>query len=177
MSMKEAKEIINVLDSNQAFQVLRNLATKNAKFASAILKEAKEILYADVVIEEVGEDLFYALSNLTIEECYSRAGKQRDGSYCDIGDTAYEMFEVAMEDYLTQLKKYHDAAKPLLAGEYLKGILIGLYKYDLLQNKEIDDLLDDNIVDLAQYLIIKWKNHYPIDEELNKSLIKLAKES
>jgi len=170
------KDFLSVLSGEEALNVLYTLVKRDPVLAAVVMQHVQEVLGRSTVIGEVSESVYVTLNNLSMGECYNRAGNMHGGMYYDVDDASYEMFYEAMDEYLTQLKKYYDAAKPLLAIQYLKGIILGLYNYENNPLNEMYEVLYETIYTCVDNLISDWNTLYSKNDDNSVSLKAFLKE-
>jgi hypothetical protein len=81
-----------------------NLANRDKKLSKEIDAIAKDLL-GDVSLDEVADSVQSELESLAVEDVWDRSGARRDG-YVDTGETAWQMFEAALEPFREDMLKY-----------------------------------------------------------------------
>lgn len=177
MSDIEDKKLLSVLSGEEALVVLNVLVDRDPVLAAVVLQEVKEVLNRPSVIKEVSDKVYRAIYSLQIEDCWNRSGGQMGGGYNEPSEVAHEMVEEVIDRFLLQLKKYRATSSFDLEVEYLKGIMLGLYKADHDTTMDLSELLDDSCYIHASNLIYDWKELHKGGDEYTTSLMKFISES
>ena len=121
-------DIFDKISPNEALEILRQI-TKTDKILKKKIIELADNLFRDVDVDEICEDVFYALDGIDVHELWDRAGPKTDG-YTSPEDMAVEMFEEALEPFLKELYRLFDLKMHQEAKLYCMGILKGIYQYE-----------------------------------------------
>jgi hypothetical protein len=65
-------------------------------------------------MDEVADCVQAELESLAVEDDWDRSGRRRDG-YVDPGDTAWRMFEAALNPFREEMVKYQQLSMPVQA--------------------------------------------------------------
>lgn len=177
MSDKEDKDLLRIVSGDEALRVLISLVQRDPVIAAVVLQEVKDLLAKSHSVEEVSDDVYGAIGSLEIDECYARVRSQRGGSYLYPAEIAYEMLEEVMDNFATKLHSYRESSFHSSEVEYLKGILLGLYRGENDSLIELSELLDDSFSIYANNLIYAWKKLHPHGDEYTTNLGNFIKES
>ena len=148
-------EILNKLTTDQALQVLKNMAANDPELARAIEVEAKNLL-TKVDIDDIAEEVFASLDSIDIEECWNRAGSHRDG-YTSPDEAACEIIEEELQPFSDQAKCYHDLGMLNQEQDYCAGVILGLYRYEKDSHSEFRDWSADIPMDSAGWILDAWR--------------------
>ena len=89
---------LDAISGTDAIEVLRILANRDKELSKEIDVIAKDLL-ADVSLDEVADCVQAELESLAVEDVWDRSGARRDG-YVDTGETAWQMFEAALQPFV-----------------------------------------------------------------------------
>ena len=84
-------KILDSISAEDALIILNRLAKRDNNVAQLIEEEAKCLLKG-IDLEEICEDVYWALDNIEVEELWDRSGPNRYG-YSSPEDMAFEMIE------------------------------------------------------------------------------------
>ena len=101
---KRKSNTLDAISGTDAIEVLRILANRDKELSKEIDAIAKDLL-ADVSLDEVADCVQAELESLAVEDVWDRSGARRDG-YVDPGETAWQMFEAALEPFREDMLKY-----------------------------------------------------------------------
>ena len=112
-------DIFNKITPEEALGILKHIAKTDNKIKRKIIDLAED-LFRDVNIEEICENVFYALDGIDVHELWDRAGPRSDG-YTSPEDMAVEMFEEALEPFNQELFRLFDLNLRQEANLYCMG--------------------------------------------------------
>jgi len=164
------------LSGRQALYVLYVLAEKNTTFATAIMEEAKKVLFRPIQIEKVADHVCATLNGIPVEDCWDASGQQRDG-YHDITEVAADMLHEALSSFILEVGKYHRIGRCDLEIAYIQGFILGLYKFDMHPETDFHVYVEDNICFLATELVTNWIKQHPSLAKDKKALFAFIEES
>ena len=118
--------------------------------------ELAENLFRDVNVNEVCEDVFFALDGIDVHELWDRAGSSTNG-YTSPEDMAVEMFEEALEPFLQEMYRLLDLKMHQEAMLYCMGIAKGIYQYEEDSTSEFKDWAADVPGESYSYILNEWK--------------------
>ncbi len=155
---KRKPSTLDAITGTDAIQVLRILANRNKELSNEIDVIVKKLL-ADVSIEEVAKCVQSELESLSIEDVWDRSGRRRDG-YVEPSETAWQMFETALEPFREDLQKHQHLSMLEQAEAICLGILKGVYDFEWDSNTEFKDLADDAPAEFFSDYLGEWKESF-----------------
>ena len=157
-SKKRKPEILDAISGTDAIKVLRVLANRDKELSSEIEAIVKELL-ADVSLDQVAECVKSQLESLSVEDVWDRSGARRDG-YVEPGETAWQMFEAAMEPFREDMLKYQQLSMHEQADAICFGILKGVYDFEWHSTTEFKDWAVDAPVEFFSTYLGEWNEHF-----------------
>lgn len=148
-------DIFNKISPNEALEILRQITKTDTKLKKKIIELAED-LFRDVDVDEICEDVFYALDGIDVHELWDRAGPKTDG-YTSPEDMAVEMFEESLEPFIQEMYRLFDLKMHQEAKLYCMGILKGIYQYEKDSGSEFKDWATDVPGECFGYLLGEWK--------------------
>ena len=155
------KRKLNTLDAisgTDAIEVLRILANRDNELSKEIDDIVKEIL-ANVSLDEVADCVKSQLESLSVEDVWDQSGAKRDG-YVSTGETAWQMFEAAMEPFREDMLKYQQLSMHEQADAICFGILKGVYDFEWHSTTEFKDWAVDAPADFFSTYLGEWNEHF-----------------
>ncbi len=153
--MAKKKDIIAELDAHDTYLILRRLANEDEAIQRLIEELAYEHL-SEVDSDMVTEELFSALEYIEVEDLWDQSGATRYG-YIDPYDRAWEMFEEALEPFVTDMKRYHALEMWTDAKRYCIGILRGIYRFEKHASTEFAEWAEDAPAHFFEDVLEMWK--------------------
>ncbi len=150
------------LSGEQALQVLRMLAARNAEIAKEIA-EISALVFCDVSVEDVASEVFDALDELSAEDCWAASGRQRGGGYRDEFDVADDMIREAFSPFTFQIDTFHQTGEHVSEQIYIQGVLLGLYQFKMDSTTDFSAYAEDYPESFEQDILDTWKKHHPDD--------------
>lgn len=164
-------EIFNKISPDEALKILRQLIKTDNDLKTKIVKLAQD-LFRDVDIDQICEDVFYALDGIDVHELWDRAGPKTDG-YTSPEDMSVEMFEEALEPFVQEMERLLDLKMLQESKVYCMGILKGIYQYEEDSKSEFKDWATDVPGETFGYILMEWgKNRNKKDKQEMKDFIK-----
>lgn len=157
------------LTKQQALQVLENVSKRSEQFAQVIAEET-ELVFCAVSIEAVASSVCSVLMGITDQDCFDAVNNQIFGYYCDVVDTAYELFHHIYNPYADRVDQYHDAGQHIAEMKFLKGIILGLYEYDRSPHDSFYSYIEECPYNSAMDLIDRWITHHQDNLETHTDL-------
>jgi hypothetical protein len=164
-------DIFDKISPDEALEILRQLTKTDNDLKTKVFKLAED-LFRDVDVEQICEDVFYALDGIDVHELWDRAGSKTDG-YTSTEDMSVQMFEEALEPFFQNMKrllklKIHQEAKL-----YCMGILKGICHYEEDSGSEFKSWASDVPGESFGYILGEWgKNSNKKDKMEMKDFIK-----
>jgi hypothetical protein len=152
-------DILDKLTGDQALIIVRSLAAKGGAISEAVLAAAKDVLMT-VDIEDVGDDVYFALDLIDVEDLWDRAGSSRDG-YMDEVEAATELLEDEFEPFFDQVDRYHELDMRGQERDYCMGVVLGAYRYVKESNSEFRNWCEDLPVECVGELLDRWRTRTP----------------
>ena len=106
-----------------------------------MLQEA-EALLTSIDIEQVADNVFFCMDAIDLDTCWERSGRTRYG-YVHPDEAALELVEEAMGPYEQQLKGYRQMGMEPQALDYLKGMVLGLYRFETSSASEFREYFEE----------------------------------
>lgn len=153
--MHKKRDLINKLTGLQALQILRRLIDKEGVVSETVEKVAREIL-SDVDIEEVAEDVFWALDTIDVHDCWNMAGASYD-EYISPEDAAVILVEEALQEFVDQINRYHELGMLMEEQLYCVGIVLGAYRYEQDSDSEFKDWCADMPLECVRSVLDDWR--------------------
>ena len=101
---------------------------KRSDVREIIVHEAERLL-GSVDLDEIAEDVFFALESIDVHELWDRSGSHSDG-YTSPEDMAMEMVEEELDSFSDQIVRYHNLGLHDEEKLYCMGVLKGLYRFE-----------------------------------------------
>ncbi len=156
-------DILNKISSNEALEILRQITKTDKRLKKRIIELAEDLL-RDIDVDDVCEDVFYALNGIDVHELWDHAGPKADG-YTSIDDMAIEMFEEALEPFIQEMYRLLDLKMRQKAKLYCQGVLKGIIQYEEDAGSESKDWFTDVPGEILVYILNKWKKHSNDDDK------------
>ena len=147
-------DALDAISGPDAIQVLRILADQDRKMAQQIDVIVRDLL-ADVSMEVVADCVQAELESLAVEDVWDRSGRRRDG-YVDTGDTAWSMFDDALEPFREEMAKYQQLSMPKQAEAVCLGLLKGIYDFRWSSQTEFKDWAVDAPAEFFWAYLEEW---------------------
>ncbi len=144
-------DIINKISPREALVILRSLAKSDKEIKNTIIEFAED-LFGDIDVEEIGEDVFYALDGIDVHDLWDSSGAKVDG-YISPEDMAFEMVEEQLQTYYQELFRLCELKMAQEAMQYCMGVLKGIYRYVNESESEFKDWATDIPEECFGYLI------------------------
>ena len=154
---KRKPNTLDAISGADAIEVLRILAKRDKKLSKEIDGIAKNLL-ADVSIDEVADCVQAELESLDVQDVWDRSGKTRNG-YVDTGETAWNMFEAALEPFREEMEKYRQLSMLEQAEAVCLGILKGVCDFQWNSDTEFKDWAVDAPAEFFWTYLEEWKQH------------------
>ena len=164
--MKKPREVINQLSSQDALAVLKTLADGDTQLAKHIAEIAIEYL-SEVDVDDVAEEVYYALESLQVENVWDRSGSTRYG-YVEPYEVVDEMIDGAMAPYFDELVRYQKLKMDDEAMSFCKGLLSGLYRFEYECKTEFRQWAPDCASNYAEEVLGKWQAKCVSQEALDE---------
>jgi hypothetical protein len=151
----QSKNVLEKLSPEEALVVLQELTGSSL----SIRKKAEEIalrLIAGVDLDEIAEDVFWALDSIAVEDVWDDSGRKRHG-YVDPGDCAWQLFDDALEPFMRQLQKCQELSLHEQAKLYCLGILKGIHQFDTESTSEYKSWAVDAPGEFFSSVYERWK--------------------
>ena len=152
-------ELLSKLTGDQALEVLERLASGDARLAHKIETEAKRVLET-VDVDDVAELVFFELDAIDVQDCWDRAGSDRDG-YTSPDEAAQELIEEELQPHLDQAQRYHDLGMLEQERDTCAGVVLGLYRYEKESKSEFRNWSEDLPLNAAESLLSEWQERNP----------------
>lgn len=104
---------------------------------------------------------------LSVEDVWDQSGAKRDG-YVSTGETAWQMFEAAMEPFREDILKYQQLSMSAQAEAIYLGILKGVYDFEWCSTTEFKDWAVDVPAEFFSSRLGEWEEHFPKRSSLAK---------
>ena len=161
-------DIFAEISADDAFAILSCLAKKDPKIANRIEQIAMDYL-SDVDIKDIASQVYIELDSIEVEELWDRSGRTRNG-YIEPEETAFQMFEEALEPFFDEMRKYQNLSMFAEAKNYCIAILKGICKFENKSTSEYKDWAVDAPTECFEQVLDEWKKGQKgvTDEELRE---------
>lgn len=164
-------DIFDKISPNAALSILRQL-TKTDKNLKKIIIELAENLFKDVDVDEIRDNVFFALDGIDVHELWDRSGSKSDG-YTSPEEMSIEMFEEELEPFIQEMQRLLDLKMHQEAKLYCMGILKGIYQYEEDSKSEFKEWAADVSGESFGDILRVWgKNRNDKDKNEMKDFIK-----
>ncbi len=153
--IKKETSILDKINADDALAILKILVKEDASLRKRMEDAALEY-FIEVEADDIADEVFNELDSLEVEDVWDQSGPTSYG-YVDPSETAWEMLEDALEDYLGELKKYLELGMDEEAKKYCMGILKGLYKFEKESKNAFKDWAADAPADNFIKVFDQWK--------------------
>lgn len=150
------------LSGEQALQVLSMLKQNHPELESEISQLSSGV-FNDVSIEDVAQEVYYALNSLEAHDCWEASGRQWDGGYRDEYEVADEMVMEAFSPFLSQINTFHAIGEFASELTYIEGVLKGLYQFQKEATTDFSDYTEDYPDSFATDILSDWRHRHPDD--------------
>jgi hypothetical protein len=151
-------DVIKSLTPKQALELLKRLSEKGGDLGEAVLSEAKHLLN-ETDLDQIAEEVFFALDTIDVQDCWGRSGRSRDG-YTSPDEAAVEIIEEELQPFLDQIERYHELGMPEQETTCCLGVVLGIYRYEQESTSEFKDWAGDTPGECADYVMVKWKERH-----------------
>lgn len=148
-------KILESISGSDALLLLKVLADRDQNLAKEIDAVARELL-GRVEIDEIAAQVQMELELLHVEDVWDRAGATRYG-YVDPGDSAWEMFDEALERFREEVRKYKQRSMLKESELFCHGILKGIYDFDKESSTEFKQWAADAPGEYFGQILDDWK--------------------
>jgi hypothetical protein len=148
-------DVIRKLTAEQAFEVVLRLHRRGGKIRKAVAAEAMSVL-TEIDLNEIGEEVLFALDGIDVEDCWNRSGRSRYG-YTSPDEAAGKLIEGALRPFLEQFDRYHDLDMADQEASYCMGVMLGCYRFEQESKSEFRQWSVDILCDIPHLLVKKWQ--------------------
>jgi len=157
---RDQRSLLEALDAPEAKRLLGALLDKRPELLADVAALADAKLGA-VTVEDVAEDVAFALGELGVEDVWEHSGAQSDGSYVEPSEAASTVVEEALSPFVEDLARRIGLGREGEALAVCQGTLLGLYRVAQAASEGEAGFLDgygpDCIRDTAGFVIETWK--------------------
>ncbi|MDO9538889.1 MAG: hypothetical protein Q7J09_02650 [Methanocalculus sp.] len=157
--------LLDTLDDYRVRMVLSMLIRDDPSVTDRIEEYARSLLDS-VDYKNVADSLYSGLNAIEIEDVWDSSGKQRDGSYIDTGERAYEMVEEILEPYTDEISAYLQRGMPDESREYCMGVILGLWRFNMDSCSDLLDELPDSFPDFIEMIKRDWEKEVKDPEQI-----------
>ena len=100
------EKLLEQISGEEALKILRLLSAQDQDIENRIEELAENIL-KDVDLEEVSEEVFFALDNIDVQDLWDQSGARSDGEYISTEEMAYEMIENELKPHINNFIRLH----------------------------------------------------------------------
>jgi DNA-binding SARP family transcriptional activator len=148
-------DITNKISPREALVILQNLAKSDQEIKNKIVEIAKN-LFREIDVGEIGEDVFYDLDGIDVQDLWDSSGAKSDG-YISPENMAFEMVEEQLKTYYQELFRLCELNMEKEALQYCMGVLKGIYRYANESESEFKDWATDIPEECFGYVISEWE--------------------
>jgi DNA phosphorothioation-dependent restriction protein DptG len=167
-------DIINKISPREALEILRHLAKLDKETKNRIIEIAED-LFKDIDVEEIGEDVFYALDGIDVQDLWDNSGAKTNG-YISTEEMAFGMVEEQLKPFYQELFRLCELNMAQEAMQYCMGVLKGLYLYVNDSESEFKDWATDIPEECFRYLIDEWEKRCKRKSQVKEMKLFLRKE-
>jgi hypothetical protein len=148
-------DLISKLSAEQAARIVERLSQEGGEIGKAVAREAVNVL-TEIELDEIADDVFFALDSIDVEECWDRSGRTRDG-YVSSDEAADEIIEAELHRFFEQIERYHELDMPDQEATYCMGVLSGIYRYERESQSEFKAWCVDIPDERARQSLREWQ--------------------
>lgn len=158
--VRERRSLVDALDATEAKRLLGSLLDARPELLAETAALADSQLGA-VSMEDVADDVAFALEELQVEDIWERSGTQSDGSYVEPIEAAWTVVEEAAAPFVEDLRRRILLGREEEALAICQGALLGLYRVSQASGEREDGFLEghapDSIKGAARLVVEAWK--------------------
>jgi hypothetical protein len=146
---------LDALDATESKRLLAAILAAHPELVAEAAELADAQLGA-VTVEDVAEDVAFAVGELHVEDVWERSGPRADGEYVEPTEAAWTVVEEAVAPFIHDLARRLELGRRAEATVLCQGTLLGLYRV----SQEEGDFLDgrpDSLEEVAALAIATWK--------------------
>ena len=157
--------LLDTLDDYRARIVLSMLIRADPSRIERSEEYARSLLEC-VDYKNVADSLYSELNSIESEDVWDSSGKQRDGSYVDTGERAYEMVEEILEPYRDEISTYLQRGMPDASREYCMGVILGLWRINMDSYADLLEEIPDSFLDFIEMIKDDWEKEVKDSEQI-----------
>ncbi len=166
--------ILDSISGDDALHVLRNLCAADAEMRARILSEAEKVL-SHVDRDDVADEVFFDLDELSVEDLWERSGPHRHG-YSSLDEVAVEMIEETLRPYDGKVKQYETIGMPEQATLFCMGVLKGIYRYGQEPQSEFKEQAPDVPQNCFAGILRDWRKHCTRKQDIQEMNLFISRE-
>jgi hypothetical protein len=167
-------DIINKILPREALEIIQHLAKFDKEIKNRIIEIAED-LFREFDVEEICEDVFYALDGIDVHDLWDSSGAKTDG-YISSENMAFEMIDEQLETFNQELFRLCELNMAQEAMHYCMGVLKGIYRYVNESESEFKSWATDIPEECFGHLIGEWKKRSKRKSQVNEMKLFLRKE-
>jgi DNA phosphorothioation-dependent restriction protein DptG len=167
-------DILNKISPSEALYILRSLAKSDKEIKNRII-EIAENLFRDIDLEEISEDVFFALDGIDVHDLWDSSGAKTNG-YISPENRAFEMVEEQLKTYYQELFRLCKLNMSQEAMQYCMGVLKGIFRYVNESESEFKDWATDIPEECFGYLIGEWEKRCKRKTQVKEMKLFIRKE-
>ena len=168
------KNLLDKISPDKALEVLKQLAKVDKTIEQKIIEITDNII-RDVDIDDICEEVFFALDGIDVHDLWDRSGSTSNG-YTSPEDMAVEMMEEELDSFNNEVIRLCELNMQKEAKLYCMGVLKGIYKYAHESKSEFKDWAIDVPGECFGYLLDEWKKRSKNNTEIKEMNSFLKKE-
>jgi hypothetical protein len=149
-------KLLEQISGEEALKILGLLSAQDQDIGNRI-KELAKIILKDVDLEEVSEEVFFALDNIDVHDLWDQSGARSDGEYISTEEMAYEMIENELKPHINNFIRLHKLGIERESISYCMGLLKGIYLYSNESSSEFKDWATEIPEEFFRQIIEEWK--------------------
>lgn len=160
--------LLEKLDLHVARRILRSLHRRGGEVARLVEEELSRY-YGPEDVESVAAGVFDDLEALETDDLWDRSGGHADGRYVEPTEAAYAMVRETVQPHLARLEDLLEQGREGDANVYVRGVLLGLHRYDRESEQEFRRWAVDAPEVMADEAADRWREGRP-DQEARQDL-------
>lgn len=152
--------LLERLDPNVARRILLSLHRRGGEAARLVEQELERCCGPEGV-EAVARAVFDDLESLETDDLWNRSGGRAGGRYVEPAEAAFAMVREAVAPHLARLEDLLERGREEDADLHVRGVLLGLHRYDRASEREFRRWAVDAPEMMADEAADRWREGRP----------------